>query len=172
MSLIIASDYSKILYYSRQYERAITQSRAVGAMSGSASGNGIDCYSHIEQGKFAEALTEIPGPEDEPRVWATRAYVYGRWHQERQLQHALAKFEQLAPKLGFYRTSLSLLAYAGSGEDKNKVLALLREAYIERSPALTQIKVDPQYDPLRSDPRFQELLRKVGLTNEPHKDEK
>jgi len=174
MSLIIARDYSKILYYSRQYERAIAQSRAVWNMSGSTSGNAMVCAAYIQQGKFAEALTEIQGPEDEPWVWATRAYVYGRWHQEKQLQHALAKFERLAPKLGVSRTSASLLAYSGSGEDKekDKVLALLQEAYIERSPALTQIKVDPQYDPLQSDPRFQGLLRKVGLTNEPHKDEK
>jgi hypothetical protein len=100
--------------------------------------------------------------------------VYGRWHQEKQLQLALTKFEQLAPKLGVARTSASLLAYAGSGEDKDKdkVIALLQKAYVERSPALTQIKVDPQYDPLQSDPRFQALLRKVGLTNEPHKGEK
>jgi TolB-like protein/DNA-binding winged helix-turn-helix (wHTH) protein/Tfp pilus assembly protein PilF len=166
MSLIIASDYSNILYYSRQYERAITQSRAVSEMSGSASGNEIVCFSHIQQGKFAEALTDIKGPEDDPWVWGSRAYVYGRWHQEKQLQHALAKFEQFAPKLGFFRTGMSLTAYAAS--DEAKTLALLREAYLERSPALTQIMVDPKYDPLRSDPRFQKLLRQVGLTNEQH----
>jgi TolB-like protein/DNA-binding winged helix-turn-helix (wHTH) protein/Tfp pilus assembly protein PilF len=165
MSRIIASDYSNILYYSRQYERAITQSRAVSAMSGSSFGNSIVCYSHVQQGKFADALTDIQGPEDDPWVWATRAYVYGRWHQEKKLQHALAKFEQLAPKLGFYRTGLSLTAYAS---DQAKVLVLLREAYLERSPALTQIMVDPKYDALRSDPRFQKLLRQVGLTNERH----
>jgi TolB-like protein/DNA-binding winged helix-turn-helix (wHTH) protein len=168
MSLIIASDHLKILYYSRQYERAITQSQAVDAMSGSASGNGIDCYSHIQQGKFAEALTEIQGSEDDPLVWAIRAYLYRRWHREKQLQHALAKFEQLAPKLGFARTKVSLLAYSGSSEDKDKdrLLVLLREAYAQRSPALTQIKVDPQYDPLRSDSRFHELLRQVGFADE------
>jgi TolB-like protein/DNA-binding winged helix-turn-helix (wHTH) protein len=174
MSFIIASDYLKILYYSRQYERAITQSRAVDAMSGSARGNGIDCYSHIQQGKFAEALTEIQGSEDDPRAWATRAYLYGRWHQEEQLQHALAKFEQLAPKLGFSRIKVSLLAYAGSSEEKekDKILVLLHEAYAQRSPALAQIKVDPQYDPLRGDSRFQELLHQVGLTDEQRQTDK
>ncbi|MGA6982366.1 MAG: winged helix-turn-helix domain-containing protein [Candidatus Sulfotelmatobacter sp.] len=174
MSLVIARDYSKILYYSRQYERAIAQSRVVRDMSGSTSDDRMVCAARIQQGKFAEALLEIRGPEDEPWVWATKAYVYGRWHQEKQLQLALTKFEQLAPKLGVARTSASLLAYAGSGEDKDKdkVIALLQKAYVERSPALTQIKVDPQYDPLQSDPRFQALLRKVGLTNEPHKGEK
>jgi TolB-like protein/DNA-binding winged helix-turn-helix (wHTH) protein/Tfp pilus assembly protein PilF len=170
MSLIIVSDYSKILYYSRQYEPAIAQSRAVSAMDGS-DGNGIVYLAHIQQGKFAEALTEIPSREEDPRVWAIRAYVYGRWQREKQLQYALGKFEQLASKLGLSRTSVSLMAYAGSGEgaEKDKLFALLQEAYLGRSPALTQIKVDPQYDPLRGDPRFQELLRKVGLTNKSHK---
>jgi tetratricopeptide (TPR) repeat protein len=174
MSLIIARDDAKILYYSRQYERAITQGRALSAMSSSASGNGIVCASYAQQGEFAEALKEIQGREDEPWVWAMRAFVYGRWHQERQLQHALAKFEQLAPRLGLYRMNASLWAYAGSdeGKEKDKILALLKEAYLERSPALTEIEVDPKYDPLRSDPRFQELLRQVGLTNEQHKSDK
>ena len=168
MSLVIASDAVTILYYSRQYERAIAQSRAVDAMAASADRNEIDCYSHIQQGKFAEALTEIQGSEDDPWTWAIRAYLYGRWHQEKQLQHALAKFEQLAPKLGSSRMKVSLLAYAGSSDDKekDKIFALLQEAYAERSPVLTQIKVGPQYDPLRSDSRFQELLRQVGLTDE------
>ena len=174
MSLIIASDSSKILYYSRQYDRAITESRTVSDMLGTAYGNGVVCASHIQQGKFAEALKEIQGPDDDASVWAMRAYVYGRWHQEKQLQHALAKFEQLAPKLGLSRTSAYLTAYAGSdrAKEQDKVLALLQEAYLERSPALTQIKVDPKYDPLRSHPRFQELFRKVGLTDERRKDEK
>jgi TolB-like protein/DNA-binding winged helix-turn-helix (wHTH) protein len=174
MSLVIASDDSKILYYSRQYERAITQSRAVDAMSGSGSRNEIDCYSHIQQGKFAEALTEIQGSEDNPRIWAIRAYLYGRWHQEKQLQHALAKFEELAPELGFSRTEVSLMAYAGSseGKEKDKIFVLLQEAYTQRSPALTQINVDPKYDPLRSDSRFQELLRLVGFTDEQRRSDK
>jgi len=174
MSLIIARDHSVILYYSRQYERAIAQSRGVGAMSGSAFVSGILGPSLVQQGKFAEALTEIQGWEDEPSVWAMRAYVYGRSHQARRLQHALAKFEELAPKLGVYRTSVSLWAYIGSdaGKEKDKVLALLQEGYLERSPALTEIKVDPKYDPLRSDPRFQALLRQVGLTDEQHKSDK
>jgi TolB-like protein/DNA-binding winged helix-turn-helix (wHTH) protein/Tfp pilus assembly protein PilF len=176
MSLIIARDYSKILYYSRQYDRAIAQGRVVSAMSNSA-GSEVVCVSYVQQGEFAKALTELqslPAPDDEPWIWAMRAYVYGRWHQEKQCEHALAKFEPLAPKLGFFRSSVSLLAYSGSGDEKenDKVLALLQKAYRERSPVLTQIKVDPQYDPLRNDPRFQELLRQVGLADEPHKSDK
>jgi TolB-like protein/DNA-binding winged helix-turn-helix (wHTH) protein len=172
VSLIIASDYSKMLYYSRQYDRAIAEGRIVNAMSSSAEKNATISSSYLQQGEFAKALTELHGPEDDAWIWAMRSYVYGRWRQKRQIQHALAKFEQLAPPLAFYRMYESLIAYAGSGENDEKVFALLQEAYRERSPALTLIKVDPLYDPLRNDPRFQELLRQVGLTNEPNRSDK
>lgn len=47
--------------------------------------------------------------------------------------------------------------------NKDEAFARLQKAYEQHSSALTSLKVDPVYDPLRSDPRFQELLRRVGL---------
>lgn len=52
--------------------------------------------------------------------------------------------------------------YVGMNE-REKALVLLQKAYQEHSNALTVLKVDPAYDSLRSDPRFQELLGRVGL---------
>jgi hypothetical protein len=43
------------------------------------------------------------------------------------------------------------------------MIQVLQEAYSEHSNAVVQIKVDPTYDPIRSDPRFEDLLRRVGL---------
>jgi hypothetical protein len=39
----------------------------------------------------------------------------------------------------------------------------LEKAYDQHSNGLTALKVDPVYDPLRNDPRFQNLLQRVGL---------
>lgn len=47
--------------------------------------------------------------------------------------------------------------------DKEKAFEWLNKAYEERSTELYDIAVDPFYDPLRSDPRFQELLRRMNL---------
>jgi hypothetical protein len=55
-----------------------------------------------------------------------------------------------------------LIAYSGTGQ-KERVIELLQRASSEHSNAVVQIKVDPMYDPVRNDPRFKELLRRVGL---------
>jgi serine/threonine-protein kinase len=53
-------------------------------------------------------------------------------------------------------------AYAGTG-DKDQALAWLERAYAQHSNILTTLKVEPAYDSLRADPRFQEVLRRVHL---------
>jgi len=54
------------------------------------------------------------------------------------------------------------LLYARLGE-KDKALELLERAYAERQIAMTEIAVEPAFDPLRSDQHFRSLLRRVGL---------
>jgi len=55
--------------------------------------------------------------------------------------------------------------YAGLG-DKDRAFEFLEKAYHERSLEISwHIKADLRIDNLRSDPRFQNLLRRVGLTN-------
>jgi hypothetical protein len=64
--------------------------------------------------------------------------------------------------------SLSL-AYARLGR-KDQALAWLEKAYEQRSDIARMVflGVDPQFDPLRSDPRFDVFLRRVGLPPQPH----
>lgn len=55
-----------------------------------------------------------------------------------------------------------LIAYSGTGE-KERLIELLLRAYSVHSNAVVQMKVDPMYDPIRDDPRFEDLLRRIGL---------
>ena len=48
-------------------------------------------------------------------------------------------------------------------EDKNQAFSWLGKALAENDMALPYLKVNPAFDPLRSDPRFTELLKKIGL---------
>ena len=52
--------------------------------------------------------------------------------------------------------------YTGLG-DKDRALEFLQTAYEERYPSMEVIKVDPQFDRLRSDPRFQGLIRRMNF---------
>jgi len=53
-------------------------------------------------------------------------------------------------------------AYIGMG-DRDQAFGWLEKAYSQRGNVMTTLQVDPLYDPLRSDPRFPELLHRVGL---------
>ena len=58
--------------------------------------------------------------------------------------------------------SVFAYAYLGLGE-KDRALTYLEQAYEEQDPALFYLKVSPLLDPLRSEPRFQVLLRRVNF---------
>jgi len=54
-------------------------------------------------------------------------------------------------------------AYAQTGnKHKEEALALLEECYRLHLPGLGSLKVDPDFDPLRADPRYKDLLKRVG----------
>ena len=47
--------------------------------------------------------------------------------------------------------------------DKDKALVWLEKAFAERADGLTWLNVEPMLDEVRSDPRFQDLIRRIGL---------
>ncbi len=57
---------------------------------------------------------------------------------------------------------LFAVVYVGLG-DKEQAFAWLEKAYQDRSFWLIWLKVEPRFDSLRDDPRFQDLLRRIGL---------
>ena len=165
-SLIIATDHGAILYLARQYDRAVAQFRAVLDMDPSfARAQGLIAFSYVEQGKFAEAIDELdhrPNPDDSLLTWSWKAFVYGRSGRTAEARHALAKVEELAGHAQSDPAPPMLFAYLGLGR-KDQAIALLQKAYSDHSNALVGIKVAPYDDPLRADPRFQDLLRRLGL---------
>ncbi|MEJ7578885.1 MAG: tetratricopeptide repeat protein, partial [Pyrinomonadaceae bacterium] len=54
------------------------------------------------------------------------------------------------------------MVYNGLGE-RDEAFAWLEKAYEERDVRLTFLKVDPKWDSFRPDPRFADLLRRIGL---------
>jgi hypothetical protein len=56
-----------------------------------------------------------------------------------------------------------IAAIYGALDEKDQAFAWLQRAYDERDPQITYLLLDPFVDPLRSDPRFNALVRKVGF---------
>jgi TolB-like protein/DNA-binding winged helix-turn-helix (wHTH) protein/Tfp pilus assembly protein PilF len=165
LSLIIANDYASILYDSRQYESALQQCRSELELDpGFHRAEDWMIPLYLQLGRYDDAIDGInrsAARSENPWLWAWEAAVYSRSGHPEEARQALAKVER-TPASGAYRTATLLIAYSGTGQ-KERVIELLQKAYSERSNAVVQIKVDPMYDPLRNDPRFQDLLRRVGL---------
>jgi len=164
LSLIIAADNGAILYYSRQYHRAIAKWRSVLEMDPNFPRAGLIRFAYVEKGMFNEALVDVEAhrpKENAPWYWSNLADIYGRSGQKVEAQRALDELLQLNRRKPIDPHAIAI-AYAGLG-DKDQALNWLEKAYERHSMELTSLKVNPEYDFLRSDPRFQDLLHRVGL---------
>lgn len=171
LSVIIATDHAVILYYSRQYDRAVEQFRAVREMEPDFPRSGLIINAYLEQGKFPEALAEVEGFASKHEINAAEAlanevYVYGRWGRMPEAQRAFAKLQDEikrhtppVPDPSWMPLHVSM----GLGRNDDAI-AILEKEYAEHTNALVAIKVDPFYDPLRSSPRFQSLLTRAHLS--------
>jgi len=166
LSLIIATDHAVILYFARQYSRAIEQFRAVLATEPNFGRAHMVVYAYVEKGMFPEALAETAKwrRSDGSPVWELEAYVYGRWGKQQQMERALAQWKRGSPDGAALSRFVALQVYVATGR-KEEALAFIEKSYREHSNLVTTLKVEPALDPLRGDPRFQEILRRVGLAD-------
>ena len=96
-----------------------------------------------------------------PGVISTLVWAYahtGRRADALRLLGELKKRQQM----GYVPAGAFVNAYLGLG-DNDEAFAWFERAYEEQSNILIYIKVSPWFDPLRGDPRFQDLVRRVGL---------
>ena len=96
-------------------------------------------------------------------TWAIGAlgHAYGVSGQKSQAQRALDQLKELS-KQRYVSPSDIAVVQVGLGE-KDQAVASLQKAYQERSWYMVLLKLDPRLDSLQSDPRFQDLVRKVRL---------
>jgi TolB-like protein/DNA-binding winged helix-turn-helix (wHTH) protein/Tfp pilus assembly protein PilF len=168
LSLIIAADHAAVLYFARQHERAIVQFRAVIATDPLFPRSHMIVYAYVEKGMFPEALADVREwhrHDDTLWPWVAEAYINGRMGRLPEARRAVAKLAEAKGQQGTDPVPMLAFAYAGMN-DSDKAIAYLQEACLRHSNVLITLKVDPAYDRLRDDPRFQELLRRVGLAGQ------
>lgn len=168
LSLIIAADHGILLLYSRQYDRAIGACRAVLEMDPRFARAGVCAFeAYRAKGMFPEELamlesagSETPNAAIAPWLCSELAYLYAHTGSpERARGYLKTALENYRPETD---AAALLPAYLGL-EEKDRAFEWLEKAYAQHSTAMTALKVDPVYDTIRGDPRFQDLLRRVGL---------
>ena len=150
-------------HYARQYDQALGQLQRLIAMAPDlALGHLRLGLTYEQKGGFEEAIKEFQkavslsqGGTGLPEL----GHGYAASGKKSEALKVLEKLRSQTPRNSY---GIALL-YAGLRES-DQAFAWLERAYDERSNfSFMTLKVEPRLDPLRSEPRFQDLLRRVGL---------
>ena len=149
-------------YFSRQYDQALSLILRVRALDIKPPDWSFllgDVYA--EKGRYADAIAEFIKSGNGPDSLGHLGNAYARAGQPAAAQKTIAQLQQDVEKNGVGRYEIALV-YAGLGK-KQEAFKWLEEAYDAHDVGLLYLKIDPCLDPLRSDPRFDDLVRRVGL---------
>ncbi|HYX90086.1 MAG TPA: tetratricopeptide repeat protein, partial [Myxococcaceae bacterium] len=125
---------------------------------------------YVTQGKYREGIDELQraltiNPR-QPLLLGALAHAYARAGQRDEALNLVAEMKRIEAEEPGYAPFNMVYAYAGLG-DKEQAFAYLERAYQERAGRMVWMNVDKYLDPLRSDPRFEDLVRRVGLPTQP-----
>jgi serine/threonine-protein kinase len=175
LSLAISSDLGMVYYHARQYDRAIEHLKKAVEMDP----NYVRTHFYLAQvyeqkGMFDEALAELArgsllegdSPSELAQGKATisdalkSSGARGYWRK----RLTIAKEEARTGKRVYFTGNATNLAvlYAQAGE-RDQAFVWFEKVYEDREPSLLWLKVAPDCDNLRSDPRFADLLRRVNF---------
>jgi TolB-like protein len=150
-------------YFSRQYDQALSLIKTVRGLDINPPDWSFllgDVYA--EKGMYAESIGEFLKSGNGPDSLGHLGNAYARAGQAAAAHKTIAQLEENVAKDGVGRYEIALV-YTGLGE-KQEAFKWLEEAYNAHDVGLVYLKIDPCLDPLRSDPRFDDLLRRVGLS--------
>jgi tetratricopeptide (TPR) repeat protein len=113
---------------------------------------------------YKEAMTEFQKAQEISGNTLVRSLI-GHAHavlgQRDDAQRMVHELKEMSKQRYVPPQNIALI-YLGLGEN-DQVFEWLEKAYEERDVLLTFLKVHPQWDVLRTDPRFADLLRRIGL---------
>lgn len=165
-SLIINTDAGWFLYYSRDFEGALEKIQEAIELDA----NFIQAYlalglTYIQLGMHTEATgvfeKTVELTSGYPITIALLGHVYGLSGKKTAAKSMLDRLNAIAADQYIAPLYFALI-YLGLGEI-NRTMDWIEKAYQERSGYLVYLKIDPIVDPLRANPRFQALLKKMKL---------
>ena len=153
-----------VLFFARRYDEALQKFDSIlTVLPDDASSLIYRAYSYDGKGMYKEAVaayeTAISKGNTTTSTQSLLGYALTQLGRKNEAQAIL---EKLKTTKEYVSPAELAVLYLGLG-DKEGALALLEKAYLAHDLQMQYLKIDKHYDSLRSDPRFIELMKKVGL---------
>jgi serine/threonine-protein kinase len=166
LSAVMTTDLSAPYTLKKDYDKAIAQCRKALELDPSFFvPHFVLGWIEMDRGaNYAKAIEEfhlVQAIETQPIATGLLGYAYARIGQKDKAMETLNELNQLASRR-FVSPYHQALVYLGLGEN-SQAIDWLEKAYEKRSPWVIWLKVEPMFDPLRSDPRFQALYQKMNF---------
>jgi tetratricopeptide (TPR) repeat protein len=169
LSLPVNASIVYVLYICRRYDEAIEAGKKTleldAAFPLTHQRLGLP---YVQKEMYREAIAEFQQATNNsnraPQPLISLGHAYAVSGNKIEAQKVLAELEELSESRYVSPYGIAIV-YVGL-EDNEQALSWLQRAYDEHNTELTFLKVDPRLDPLRGDPRFQTLLKKVGFSHE------
>lgn len=166
LSLVINADMGATYHFAHRYEEAAEQYRKTLEMDPNFyyARWGLGVVSLL-QGRCDAALAEFEAARrlsDDPWVLALQAHAYSTCGDRTMAHKLIDKLHEIGRQRRVSNAAYSI-AYLALGQ-QDEAIRSLEKSFAERGEGdLQYIAVDPYFDPLRGDPRFDALVRKLGL---------
>jgi TolB-like protein/Tfp pilus assembly protein PilF len=165
LSVVIRTDLARMFYFARDYDQALEQYRAALEMDS----NFIFAHLwfaqvYLQKGMFEQAISELKIgldlSHDSTFALGRLGHGYAMAGRRDEARTVLSQLTALSDQR--YVSPYDLAMVHVGLQENDEALAWLQKAFEQRSLWLGYLNVEPQLDPLRSDRRFQELLRRVN----------
>src|SRR5687767_462044 len=173
LSPIITANHGLYSYYEHKYDDAIAiYKQGLKADPDFWVARHYLALAYVQKGMYNEAIAELrslikapaSGPipakviETEMEASSSLGFAYGMAGKTAEARDILAKLQSLSQRRYIAGVYFAMV-YAGL-KDNEHAIQHLNEAFQSRHPGLVLIRIDPKFDGLRSDPKFQELTRR------------
>ncbi len=167
LSLVISASLARVLYFARRYDRATEELRKTLDMDPSfLEAHLFLGWTYEQKGMFPEAIAELQqalsASGGHPRFVSALGHAYAISGQRRMAEESLARLKEQAKQRYVSPYDIAVI-YIGL-QEKEEALRSLEMAFADHSGWMIWLRVDPRFDAIRGDPRYQDLLRRMHLT--------